>query len=294
MSAGPFSRAELDRFIRDGYIHLEGAFPAKVAEACREEIWKILESEKGIVRTDSSSWTQERVGLTKIFKPSHGAPWKNVFTERVYSGISQLVGGTNSWNREALGCGWWVVSFPSILSPPWEACGNWHIDGNHFRHFVHSREQVLLPIFLFSDIEPNHGGTALAVGSHVRTASVLYQQQDGLPGGRLSQEIRATPGILDTVVEVTGQAGDIVFLHPFLLHARSKNLGPKSVSCVRIACFPCVSAIEALNVNDENAETKDLSPVEQGIVQARELASLPFAFGKRKRSSRAHFKRAKR
>ena len=34
--------------------------------------------------------------------------------------------------------------------------------------------------------------------------------------------------------ELTGQAGDVVIMHPFLIHARSKNLG--KYVCVNLFC----------------------------------------------------------
>ena len=41
-------------------------------------------------------------------------------------------------------------------------------------------------------------------------------------------------------VEVNGRAGDVVLAHPFMLHARSKNLGQKGVESVRFMCHPAV------------------------------------------------------
>ena len=278
---GPFSQGEIDGFVHDGYVRLKDAFSRDVARACREELWRLLKAKRGVEVENPETWTEERIGLTNIFKPEDGTPWTNVFTDRVKAGISQLVGGDEKWDHNALGCGWWVISFPGILQPPWEACGNWHIDGSHFRHYVYSHEQVLLPIFLFNDVNPQHGGTALAVGSHLRTAALLYQHPNGMSGGALSRSVRALPGILDNVVEATGKAGDLVCLHPFLLHARSKNLGPKVAASIRVACFPCVAGVESLSVDDKDSSEENLSPVEQSIVQARDRASVPLAFGKR-------------
>jgi hypothetical protein len=42
------------------------------------------------------------------------------------------------------------------------------------------------------------------------------------------------------ITEITGEAGDVVLLHPFLLHARSKNLAPVSEHGVRFLCHPAV------------------------------------------------------
>ena len=86
-------------------------------------------------------------------------------TPRLHAAIDQLCGAGRT---EPFGCGWWVVSFPGLAEPPWEANGNWHVDGYHYTHYPDSREIGLLPIFIFNDLGPGDGGTALCEGSHVK------------------------------------------------------------------------------------------------------------------------------
>ena len=47
-------------------------------------------------------------------------------------------------------------------------------------------------------------------------------------------------GVDFDITELTGEAGDVILLHPFLLHARSKNLAPLLESGVRFLCHPAV------------------------------------------------------
>ena len=78
----------------------------------------------------------------------------------------------------------------------------------------------------------------------------------------LARRAVSLPGALAKVVAATGQAGDIVLLHPFMLHARSPNTG----SSVRFLCNPCVQLHEPMNL--ARANSADYSPVEQAIIRA--------------------------
>jgi hypothetical protein len=66
-----------------------------------------------------------------------------------------------------------------------------------------------------------------------------------------------------TVLLMTGSAGDVIILHPLLLHARSKNLAPVDKSGVRIMCHPIVPTVNPL---DLNKRYDDLSLLERSIV----------------------------
>lgn len=65
----------------------------------------------------------------------------------------------------------WMVTFPGHHSPDaWGIDGHWHIDGINRRRCIHTQEVSVVPVLLFSDVEPLGGGTALCRGSHhVRT-----------------------------------------------------------------------------------------------------------------------------
>lgn len=59
-------------------------------------------------------------------------------------------------------------------------------------------------------------------------------------------------------IELTAQAGDVVMLHPMVLHARSKNLGAR----VRFITNPCITLYEPMQL------TPARSPVECAIAEA--------------------------
>ncbi|CAM9821909.1 unnamed protein product, partial [Hapterophycus canaliculatus] len=180
----------------------------------RECLWKRLQGQ-GIRRDQPATWVRKQ-GIAEIYgtststKKRRGRPWKEALSQRLKSAVDQLA-GADKW--EEFGCGWWMITFPGFAQPPWGPEGRWHVDGAHFRHYPHSREIGILPIFLFSDVRPQGGGTAVLRGSHKKVAEILWSQAGttGLTGPELSGAARETllPPAAEDVIETTGDAGDV-------------------------------------------------------------------------------------
>ena len=248
-----FSQSEIEQFLTDGYVMLRGAFSRETANTVRDEIWKI----SGLDPNDASTWTQNQVHLQTVLT---GPSVEPVFTSRLFAAFDDLM-GIGRWEYSP-SLGWWPISFPGFEKPPWtEPQIGWHIDGQQFHHHLNSREQGLLSIFLFSDIEPGDGGTALSLGSHQITAKILEAAEpDGLDVYQLLQAVNQHPR--ERIIETTGEAGDVALMHPFMSHTRSPNTGNR----VRFICNPCFSLKEPMKLNRENRG--DYSPVELAIVDA--------------------------
>ena len=359
----PLSSAELEAFIRDGYILLKRAFDPAVAAACRDEIWRVMEEEtrtratptrtvdgggdeavmtrpvsstsssltspiaaaavappstssgSAISRHDPSTWPI-KFPLARIYRPEDGPPWSNVFTPRLCKAVDQLCGGTGSW--ESFGCGWWMITFPSgkgeeegreegveenYSSPssslttkeiasssstssssfyhphPWRLDGHWHIDGQTRHRCIHTQQVGLVPIFLFSDVKPGGGGTALCTGSHKYISRLLKEAgPEGMDAvevikkGQAWVEGGGEGGREGRVVETVGEAGDVMFTHPFLLHGRSANCAevPKEEGReegVRFMCHPSVSLTRVPWLGGrEGGRDGEMSVVERAIV----------------------------
>ena len=164
----PLAREDIDAFVKEGFVLLKGAFSREAAQAARRELWTRLEQD-GIVPHDDGTWPL-RHGIAQCYGPEDGDIWREVLTPRLQCAIDQLCGVGRS---KTFGCGWWVVTFPGVSQPPWEVNGHWHVDGHGYRHFPHSAEIGLIPIFIFNDIGPEDGGTVLSRGSHIEVSRVL-------------------------------------------------------------------------------------------------------------------------
>ncbi len=252
---------QLEQFARDGYTLLRGAFPRALAEDVRAALWRELEKE-GVQRAAPDTW-REVVHIQKSFG---GEPFTRVWQPRVLAALDQLLGAGRYWVPNTLG--WWPVAFPGFAAPPWTAPDKgWHVDGIQFHHHLNSRDQGLLPLFIFSDIARGEGGTAVCPGSHGVAARILAASEpEGLDVHQLAGRVcAAIPDLTARAVELTGEPGDVALLHPFMLHARSVKTGGD----VRFICNPAVGLHEPMNFDPAR---RALSPVEAAIAAASETA----------------------
>jgi len=252
----PLSRSEIDHFIERGFVMLKNAFSREASQHAKDFLWSRI-AKDGITK-DPRSWTR-RHGIAEVYTPDDCVLWHDILTARLRGAIDQLCGPGRTG---VFGCGWWVVTFPGVTEAPWGVDGSWHVDGAGYRHFLDSPEIGLLPIFLFNDIGPCDGGTVLKPGSHRKVAQLLLEAgETGVDGGYLSRLARAKlcKDDEDDFVEVNGNEGDVMLVHPFLLHARSKNLGQLGIDSVRFMCHPAVPMKDPLRVHGEVSD--DATPV---------------------------------
>ncbi|CAE6522317.1 unnamed protein product [Rhizoctonia solani] len=144
---------------------------------------------------------------------------------------------------------------------------NWHCDGDFFLHFLDSPEQALLVIPLYSNINPRGGGTYIAEDSIGVIARWLRDHPEGVvPGmgpGEGKFDFGARLKECDVFTEMTGELGDVILLHPLILHSASKN----HTRSIRLITNPPVSLKEPFNFNRHD-------PSEFSLVERKTLKEL--------------------
>lgn len=250
---------QVSEFMSRGITILREGFDPDVAARARARLWE----EMGLDPNNPATWTEPFIHIQKTFSEP---PFAEAISERVTNAFDDLLGEDRYHPLTAQG--WWPVSFPGFEKDPWHAPEDgWHVDGIQFHHHVWSPTQALLPIFLYSDIAPQTGGTVISVGSHKLTARILRESEpDGLEVHELGNRVRAHP--IEEVEEIHGNAGDVALLHPFILHARSPNTG----NSVRFICNPCISFKDRMNLSRVYKGFQ--SPVELAIVDALKQAKV--------------------
>jgi hypothetical protein len=240
-----FSREEIEQFITDGFVILRRGFSKEVAAECREFIWRKIGE-----WADCTAPEHCRVKLNNHFSET---PFDRLMNERLETALADLTGEQRFVSHQEFG-GW------QILFPGFFGADNWHIDGENTNHHLTSREHGIVGIFLFSDIGPGDGGTHLVRGSHLAVTRLLAEAEPaGLDNTRLNENLpEVNPA---DVVEVTGEAGDAVMLHPLLIHGFGANQGKR----IRFACNPHFQLREPLNVDRSNGS---YSPLERVIQRA--------------------------
>ncbi len=247
------SASAAEAFIHEGFVVVRKAFARATARALVAEVWSRIEEK----RRARSTWRRPNVQVEELITTG---PIDEIFTPRYRSSVDNLV-GAGRW-KTSHGIGWVILRFPGFHTGPWRPPdAGWHVDGMNFQHHVTSAEQGLVGIEMLTDIQPGGAGTAVRVGSHRTIARRLRAAE---PHGLSYKELRAiSEEIADLpVVEITGRAGDVLWMHPYLVHARSPNAGRR----VRIAANRCIELLEPLRLDRPNAG--DYSLVERAVLDA--------------------------
>lgn len=237
-------------FIHDGYVVVSKAFGREVAAGLLPEVWARLDG----VTADPATWRWPALQVEELITDG---PVDAIFTERYRASVDDIL-GPGRWATKR-GFGWVICRFPGFSRAPWQPSNaGWHIDGMDFQHRLTSPEQGLVGLELLTDVEPGGGGPAVRVGSHAVVSRLLM---DAEPVGLSYQQLRTWCNRLDglPVKEVVGEAGDVIWMHPHLVHARSAN----TRATVRVAANRCIELNAPMVI--DRVDDAQLSLVEQAI-----------------------------
>lgn len=253
---------QAQHFVEKGYVTVKGCLDRGLAKAWTDEAYTRL----GYDPKDRSTWTKDIVWMDR----NHIAPIKDL-SPKAWGALCDVAGGEDriedrvmeieSQHFTTIDSTEWsdafIVNFRRGADKPWmkpsPEAGGWHKDGSFFRHFLDSREQALLTIVYWSDVAHKGGGTFIAPDSIAVVARYLADHPEGVDP---SFDFGSLIGQCGEFVEVTGEVGDFIILHPYMLHASSNNHS----SVVRFMTNPPVVLKEPMNFNRENPD--DFSLIE--------------------------------
>ncbi|MBC8137570.1 MAG: phytanoyl-CoA dioxygenase family protein [Fibrella sp.] len=257
MSMGNLYRAltdaDVEQFFSRGFVYLPGAVSPEIIAAYTANIWGRL----GYDPDNPATWEKHWVPLMT----ENARPVQEV-SPVSYDAICDLCGEDRvlaSYWGDGLIVNLGRADDAELWEPPTAAAPGWHTDGDFFRHFLDSPEQGLLSIVLWSDVLPKGGATFVA-GDSVPYVSRYYAEH---PEGMLPNELGTKEHVAKCTdfFEATGKAGDVYLLHPFVIHASSRN----AMRRLRMISNPPVHLKEPMHFNRENPD--DFSLVEQAILR---------------------------
>jgi hypothetical protein len=230
-----------------GFVRVAGAFSRADAAAMEQRVWSWLERKYGVVRSDPSTWlVPSPTGLQGL---KAQAVFDAIGSDTLCAALDDLI-GAGRWQRPR-DWGGFLVNFPT--GSDWKLPSRvWHTDFD-FRGPPTPLVGALALSFL-SDVPAGAGGTLAVAGSHrliadfvaarpsagrekmkvTRTALMASDPwlrelggADDAPGRteRFMGRDTLVRGIPVRVVELSGEAGDVVITHPWLLHAGAPNCG---------------------------------------------------------------------
>jgi hypothetical protein len=249
--------AQRAEFEGRGFVRLRAAFSRAEAAAMEARVWRFLERRYGAQRDAPGSWPAiQATGLRNlrgqhVFEPIGG--------EETTGALDDLL-GVGAWKRPSH-WGSFLVNFPSSGRTWRVPSAVWHTD---FSYVAPSGPLFGALLFSFlSDVPPGAGGTAVVAGSHrvirrfvgarpKRKLEKMKQVRLALlrsdpwleclasPEEDLERHTRLTTpgcevdGVPVQVEELSGEAGDVIVGHPWLLHAGAPNCGERPrLMCVQ-------------------------------------------------------------
>lgn len=212
----------VERFLEDGFVRMEGAFPPRVAEDCARLLWR----ETGYDPEDPGTWKEPVVRVGGMAQGPFAAAAN---TPALHEAFDLLVGAGRWEPRYSLGT--FPLRFPHERDP---GDTGWHIEGSYLPegeqwYFTNlrSRDRALLMLFLFSEVTEEDAPTRIRVGSHLDVPALLEPYGEAGVSG-----LEIAPRLVEAtahrpLAHATGRPGDVYLCHPFLVHAAQPHRGSR-------------------------------------------------------------------
>ena len=278
------SPTQARHFVEHGWVVVKGAFSKQIAADIVACSWREL-AEQGIMQDDPQTWKlgpYTRTGgppnVSIMASRGDEAAAAQMLEIRTRYGLPPQSPLLHDVAPRALGAQLDCIGGPDRMEDPerirmpdsvavnlcsedgdlgeagWRStrAPGWHKDGWHFRHFLDSPQQGLLLAFFFSDILPNSGGTQICVDSVGVVARLLAQYPVGIHPDTVQSYIK--PHMIKECKEfkeLTGEAGDLAIMHPYMVHRVAGNPSGRA----RFAQFPSIKLSRPMQfVRDEPSE----------------------------------------
>ncbi len=242
------SPEQRDEFESRGFLRIRGAFSRAEAALMADRLWSALGQKYDVCRGDRATWNGpvsvglQRLRTASVFDPIGGPA--------TLAAIDDLI-GKGRWEPPKH-WGQFLVSFPGDEGTWTVPTRVWHTDFPY--HLPPDRVVGALILSFLNQVPPRTGATVVVSGSHrvirrfiaarpklarakmkvARTALMasdpwlkalasLREDED-----RVRRFMETEHSIADVpvrVAELTGEPGDVIIGHPWLLHAGSSNCG---------------------------------------------------------------------
>jgi hypothetical protein len=196
--------ADVDQFVRDGYVVVRGLIPPDTVGAALATIWRELQVDP----VDEATWPDNAIivphEINPLMKPCR-TPGTDTIAENLAGPDIRRGGGYSP-----------VINFPRPGIAEFEPMG-FHIDGTDVTTLWPGHRYMVLLAYLTDTCE-HAGATAVRPGSH-RVLFEHWQDTGTAPGGATS-----VPDLdFADAVPLPGSAGDVIFMHYLLAHGSSHN-----------------------------------------------------------------------
>jgi len=266
--------AQIEQFLTDGFIVIPRALDPSFAREVRETaVAQVRAAPETSVRgydpddpgrslrdfdpTAPETWTWERMDVV-------GPDWWDIeaVAPAAWAAICDLLGGPSRIATRVWG-NFLMLSLrclePTERVEPAPSAPSWHIDDPPPTTRLDNIRNGLVCIALFDDLASRSGNTWLAPESVALVARELAAHPEGVDFiARRGADITTR---CQRFVELTGETGDVILMHPLLMHSASNNPSDR----IRWMANPMVYLRAPL---DPRRPAAARSPVEEAIARA--------------------------
>ena len=257
------TRAQREEFEARGLLWLRGAVDPRAVAELRARVMQHLAAKRAVPESPPSD---HRVNASVFAPVVRKLDFAKTWGESVVGLIDDLV-GAGAWQAPRWAGQLLMMTWPNP-SAEWKLPHKvWHLD------YPAPGAATRMPgvqVFLFVDrIEPRAGGTLFAAGSHRLVDALRRRHPHDWPGAssevrqslgrevpwlqelwslrrgedriaRFMERVTASGGSELQVVEAVGEPGDVLAMHPWILHAPAPNCGtrPRMLLTERIHLRP--------------------------------------------------------
>jgi hypothetical protein len=227
-------------FDRVGVLRLPGFYPAADIAGMADRLWSDLERRYGVLRKRPATWTVVRPAQFQAVE--RAGAFAALGSQPLFD-LADILLGAGAWDKPRR-WGHPLVTFPS---PVWNLPRvMWHLD------YPAEGPGSLAPamrVFVFLEpVRPHGGGTLYVAGSHQLIMDLAAGEARPVPSAKMRERLKpADPwftrlwatlgdevrgllgeasqvrGVDVAVEEMTGEAGDLILMHPLMLHGLSHN-----------------------------------------------------------------------
>jgi hypothetical protein len=226
-------------FETTGVLRLPGFYAAEAVAPMADAVWADMATRLGVQRERPETWTTIRPGRFK--RLTDGAPFSAIGSPDL-ARLADALLGEGAWTRPRH----WGQPLVTLPAAQWDLPRVlWHFDlpGDDYRAPLPG-----LRLFTFLErVAPNGGGTLYIAGSH-RLALQIAEATGPIPSANLRDVLKARhrwfsdlcaatgeetrrfigeavslSGIDVSVEEMTGAPGDLIVMHPLMLHGVAHN-----------------------------------------------------------------------
>lgn len=234
---------QIETFEKTGLLHLPGAIARDEAVAMCEAMWTVLDN-YGIKKDEPETWTQPKLAIFK--KLAESGAFDGVNSKTVCGALDDLM-GPEGWLRPDV---WGSSLFTVPNAETWQVPTGWHLD-----YPIRAAQLDVFHItgFVFlNTVTAGGGGTLAVAGSHLVLKDFLTRpdapKKLNSPSAKKAlnknepwfhalftedasedrvakfmSESTSQNGHSIQVVEMTGEPGDVFFLHSGMLHTVAPN-----------------------------------------------------------------------